>query len=156
MLAEWLLQFCVAVLSVVNVRGVTLAHEVCDADDDQPHDCHAQVTGQDHERHLEGFLNGATRQANPLVFQVKDGVVVSEEGVAEDPVVGLTEGHDCDVAATLQAGDVLVGRDLIGVLLAQSDVQRREAFFVLGQRALAGVKLVPGVVGAGQPVVRVK
>ena len=65
-------------------------------------------------------------KTNAFSFQIEDRVVVSQEGVSQDPVVRRTKRHDGDVASTSESDDVLLRWQLVGVCLAQSNVDGRE------------------------------
>ena len=65
------------------------AHEAEHAQNDHTHDCDTDIRSQNNKRQLEGFLIRAASQANSIVFNIEDRVVLPQEDVSQDPEVGI-------------------------------------------------------------------
>ena len=127
----------------------TLAHEEGDAEHDDRHNADADVGSEHHKGQLEWCLGRLAYEADLIAVEVEDCVVVSEEGITENPKVLLAEGQHIDVANLTFAGCVIVVRNFVGVRLRKGDLQRWERRIeLLLVRALTHVATVHFVVGA--------
>ena len=125
--------------------SVFLTHQKSDLQHDESHDCDAHVRREYHKCQLEGFLCPFSNETNLVVVKVKNGVVVSEEGVANDPKVLLAQWNCVYEAVIILSRRVVMARNFVGVCVRERDFQWWEliAFLVLTIRAFTLVATIP-------------